>query len=68
MCAVLMLHDRVANDRVINTNVLCVCVDMIEQGRELADRPHIVVATPGRLADHISSTNFSLSRIRFLVG
>ena len=41
---------------------------MIEQGRELCDRPHVVVATPGRLADHISSsTNFSLSRIRFLV-
>ncbi len=41
---------------------------MIKQGLELSDKPHIVVATPGRLADHIDSgTDFSLERIRFLV-
>ena len=41
---------------------------MVQQGIELAERPHVVIATPGRLADHISSgTNFSLKRIRFLV-
>ncbi|XP_018493649.1 probable ATP-dependent RNA helicase DDX49 [Galendromus occidentalis] len=27
--------------------------DIVDQGRELAQRPHIVVATPGRLADHL---------------
>ena len=42
--------------------------EMIQQGLELADKPHVVIATPGRLADHIESgTNFSLKRIRFLV-
>ncbi|KAF2893943.1 hypothetical protein ILUMI_12232 [Ignelater luminosus] len=49
----------------------CVIVggmDMVTQGKELAKRPHIVVATPGRLADHIESCNtFSLARIKFLV-
>lgn len=43
-------------------------VDMVEQGKELMKRPHIVVATPGRLADHLESCNtFTLSKIKFLV-
>ncbi|KYN05886.1 putative ATP-dependent RNA helicase DDX49 [Cyphomyrmex costatus] len=49
----------------------CVIVggmDMMEQGLELSKRPHIVVATPGRLADHLDSCNtFSLQKIKFLV-
>ncbi|EZA50571.1 putative ATP-dependent RNA helicase DDX49 [Ooceraea biroi] len=49
----------------------CVIVggmDMMVQGLELAKRPHIVVATPGRLADHLDSCNtFFLQRIQFLV-
>ncbi|KAI4485794.1 hypothetical protein M0804_006283 [Polistes exclamans] len=49
----------------------CVVVggmDMMVQGLELSKRPHIVVATPGRLADHIESCNtFSLEKIKFLV-
>lgn len=41
---------------------------MVAQGLELSKKPHIVVATPGRLADHIESCNtFSLSNIKFLV-
>ncbi|XP_058794004.1 probable ATP-dependent RNA helicase DDX49 isoform X2 [Phymastichus coffea] len=43
-------------------------MDMVVQGQELAKHPHIVVATPGRLADHLESCNtFSLKRIKFLV-
>ncbi|XP_076619793.1 putative ATP-dependent RNA helicase Dbp45A [Colletes latitarsis] len=49
----------------------CVIVggmDMVVQGLELSRHPHIVVATPGRLADHLESCNtFSLKRIKFLV-
>ncbi|XP_066602488.1 probable ATP-dependent RNA helicase DDX49 [Prorops nasuta] len=49
----------------------CVIVggmDMMVQGLELSKRPHIVVATPGRLADHLETCNtFSLSKIKFLV-
>lgn len=41
---------------------------MVVQGQELAKRPHIVVATPGRLADHLESCDtFSLRKIKFLV-
>jgi len=43
-------------------------VDMVQQGLELSHNPHIVVATPGRLADHIDSeTQMDLKKIKFLV-
>ncbi|XP_068082762.1 probable ATP-dependent RNA helicase DDX49 [Anabrus simplex] len=49
----------------------CVIVggmDMMIQGQELARKPHIVVATPGRLADHLESCDtFTLKKIKFLV-
>lgn len=49
---------------------MCVVVgglDMMKQAVELARRPHVVIATPGRLADHInSSAQVSLDRLRFL--
>ena len=43
-------------------------VEMTEQATQLSEKPHVVIATPGRLADHIESgTNFSLSKIQMLV-
>uniref|UniRef100_A0A7N6AEC3 RNA helicase n=1 Tax=Anabas testudineus TaxID=64144 RepID=A0A7N6AEC3_ANATE len=43
-------------------------MDMVAQALELSNQPHVVVATPGRLADHIRSSNtFSMSRIKFLI-
>ncbi|XP_039942961.1 probable ATP-dependent RNA helicase DDX49 [Hirundo rustica] len=49
----------------------CVVVgglDMVAQALELARKPHVVIATPGRLADHLrSSSTFSLRKIKFLV-
>ncbi|KAK4161903.1 ATP-dependent RNA helicase DBP8 [Cladorrhinum sp. PSN259] len=45
--------------------------DMRPQAIALANRPHIVIATPGRLADHIrtsgSDTICGLKRVRFVV-
>lgn len=42
--------------------------DQIEESLKLAKRPHIVVAMPGRLADHISGCDtFSLKKIKYLV-
>ncbi|KAK0389332.1 hypothetical protein NLU13_2907 [Sarocladium strictum] len=45
--------------------------DMRAQAIELAKRPHIVIATPGRLADHIRTsgedTICGLRRVRFVV-
>ena len=41
---------------------------MMKQSVLLAQSPHIVVCTPGRLADHIRSTDtVMLDRIKFLV-
>ncbi|OMP86980.1 ATP-dependent RNA helicase DBP8 [Diplodia seriata] len=45
--------------------------DMRSQAIALASRPHVVIATPGRLADHINSsgedTINGLRRVRFVV-
>ncbi|TXG71242.1 hypothetical protein EZV62_006177 [Acer yangbiense] len=43
-------------------------IDMMQQTLALAKRPHIVVATPGRLMDHLTNTKgFSLGTLRYLV-
>jgi len=43
-------------------------MDMMSQSVALAKRPHIVVATPGRLNDHLENTKgFSLRSLKFLV-
>ncbi|XP_054646303.1 probable ATP-dependent RNA helicase DDX49 [Dunckerocampus dactyliophorus] len=43
-------------------------MDMVSQALELSNQPHVVVATPGRLADHIRSSNtFSMKKIQFLI-
>ncbi|KAG7304932.1 hypothetical protein JYU34_010346 [Plutella xylostella] len=42
--------------------------DQLEEALKLAKRPHIVVAMPGRLADHISGCDtFTLKKIKYLV-
>ena len=42
--------------------------DRVTQAVKLAKKPHIIVATPGRLLDHINSTKgFSLRTLKFLV-
>jgi ATP-dependent RNA helicase DDX49/DBP8 len=44
-------------------------MDMMAQALELGNRPHIVVATPGRIVDHLKSSGgeWDLSRVKFLV-
>ncbi|XP_066150236.1 probable ATP-dependent RNA helicase DDX49 isoform X1 [Euwallacea fornicatus] len=52
----------------LRTCVIVGGMDMVEQGRQLSKHPHIVIATPGRLVDHLEGCDtFTLSRIRFLV-
>jgi len=42
--------------------------DTITQSLDLMKRPHLIIATPGRLADHIENNpTFSLSKIKYLV-
>ncbi|XP_055859164.1 ATP-dependent RNA helicase DDX47 [Episyrphus balteatus] len=43
-------------------------VDMVSQALQLAKKPHIVIATPGRLLDHLENTKgFNLKAIKYLV-
>jgi len=43
-------------------------VDMMEQAMQLAQNPHVIIATPGRLVDHLEKTKgFNLKTIKFLV-
>lgn len=49
-----------------------VCVvggmDMMDQARDLMRKPHIIVATPGRIMDHLEHTKgFSLKNLKYLV-
>lgn len=41
---------------------------MMSQSIALSKRPHIIVATPGRLMDHLENTKgFSLKALKYLV-
>ncbi|XP_077476085.1 putative ATP-dependent RNA helicase DDX47 [Stigmatopora argus] len=43
-------------------------IDMMSQSLVLAKKPHIVIATPGRLIDHLENTRgFTLRALKFLV-
>ncbi len=42
--------------------------DIVAQRMKLSKKPHLIVATPGRLVDHIrNDSTFSLSRLKFFV-
>ncbi|KAH7102978.1 DEAD-domain-containing protein [Auriculariales sp. MPI-PUGE-AT-0066] len=52
----------------IRTAVVVGGMDMMQQAIDLCNRPHVVIATPGRLVDHLnSSSEWDLKRVRFLV-
>ncbi|KAN0126580.1 P-loop containing nucleoside triphosphate hydrolase protein [Russula decolorans] len=53
----------------VRTAVIVGGMDMITQAIELDNRPHVVVATPGRLVDHLrsSTAEWDLSRVRLLI-
>ncbi|KAA1469548.1 DEAD-domain-containing protein [Dentipellis sp. KUC8613] len=52
----------------VRCTVLVGGTDRVQQSIALAKRPHIIVATPGRLNDHLENTKgFSLRGLKFLV-
>jgi ATP-dependent RNA helicase DDX49/DBP8 len=53
----------------VRTSTVVGGMDMISQALELKEKPHVVVATPGRLVDHLKSTQgeIDLSKVKFLV-
>jgi ATP-dependent RNA helicase DDX49/DBP8 len=53
----------------VRTSVIVGGMDMMTQALELGGHPHVVVATPGRIVDHMRSSDgeWNLSRVKFLV-
>lgn len=52
----------------VRTVVLVGGMDMVPQSIAIGKRPHIIVATPGRLLDHLENTKgFSLRTMKYLV-
>lgn len=53
----------------VKTSVIVGGMDVLQQGRELRDRPGVVVATPGRLRDLLGSSGgeWGLDRVQTLV-
>jgi len=52
----------------VRTAVLVGGLDMMSQSIALSKRPHVLVATPGRLMDHLENTKgFSLKGLKYLV-
>ena len=43
-------------------------IDMMTQALMLAKKPHVIIATPGRLVDHLENTKgFNLRSLKYLV-
>ena len=54
----------------VGCNSVCIVggIDMMSQAIALARNPHIIVATPGRLVDHLENTKgFNLRQLKYLV-
>ena len=51
----------------LKTSVLIGGAAMRKQVNQLRSNPHIVIATPGRLADHLKQKTFSLDKINIIV-
>lgn len=52
----------------LKTAVIVGGMDMVTQSMALAKKPHIVIATPGRLVDHLENTKgFNLRTLKYLV-
>ncbi len=52
----------------VRTAVIVGGMDMMSQSISLSKRPHVIVATPGRLMDHLENTKgFSLKSLKYLV-
>lgn len=52
----------------LNTTCIVGGIDMTTQAIALAKKPHVIVATPGRLVDHLQNTKgFNLRNLKYLV-
>lgn len=47
---------------------IATAAEMSEQALKLAQKPHVVISTPGRMKDHLEGTKgFNLNHLQFLV-
>eukprot|EP00045_Choanoeca_perplexa_P005051 m.42649 g.42649 ORF g.42649 m.42649 type:complete len:456 (+) comp12904_c0_seq1:54-1421(+) len=52
----------------LKTTVLVGGIDIATQSMALARKPHVLIATPGRLIDHLENTKgFNLKNLKFLI-
>ncbi|XP_051996241.1 probable ATP-dependent RNA helicase DDX47 [Xyrauchen texanus] len=52
----------------VKTAVIVGGIDMMSQSLVLAKKPHVIIATPGRLIDHLENTKgFNLRALKYLV-
>lgn len=58
---------RLGRDKKIRVQAVYGGADINRQIRQLKDRPHIVVGTPGRMLDHINRHTLKLSTVETLV-
>lgn len=67
----IQIHEQVAalgSGFQIKSAVLVGGMDMMTQTVALAKKPHIIIATPGRIVDHLEKTKgFNLSALKYLV-
>ena len=60
--------DALGSTIAVRTATIVGGMDMVPQSIALGKKPHIIVATPGRLLDHLENTKgFSLRNLKYLV-
>lgn len=62
-----IMHELLGRDSGINTAFLIGGDSMQKQNNQLNRKPRLIVATPGRLNDHLERGNVDLSQTKFLV-
>lgn len=61
-------HFKLGSSIGVKCAVIVGGMDMMAQSLMLAKKPHIIIATPGRLVDHLENTKgFSLRNLKILV-
>ncbi|MEK7644211.1 MAG: DEAD/DEAH box helicase [Patescibacteria group bacterium] len=58
---------KIAGKLGVRSTVLIGGASMNQQNQSLGRHPHIVIATPGRLADHLKQKTFNLNQIKVIV-
>ncbi|CAI2366261.1 unnamed protein product [Moneuplotes crassus] len=60
--------EAIGADINLKTSVLVGGLDMMAQAISLAKKPHVIVGTPGRVADHLANTKgFNLKHLKYLI-